>query len=147
VLALDLAEGMVERTRADLEAAGLRQVTCRVGDAEEPDAGPASWDVVLASLVLFFPPPHQQVIGSYRRLLRDGGRLAFSCFTDDDSRWKPVYDALVADLPEAQRGPHRPGEEGPFSGPEAMDAFLAQAGYRPLTTVEPITVRYPDDAS
>lgn len=145
VLALDLAEGMVSHLRADVERAGLHQVSCRVGDAEAPQVGPGDWDVVLASLVLFFLPDHQQAMRSYRELLRPGGRLAFSWFADDDPRWDPVFEALVAELPDAARGPRRPGQEGPFAGPEAMDGFLTHAGYRPVTRVQPVTVRFPDE--
>ena len=144
VLALDLAEGMVRRTRADVEAAGLDHVTCEVGDAEDPDVGPGSWDVVLASLVLFFLPRYDEAMRSYRRLLRPRGRLAFSWFADGDPRWDRVYEALVADIPEEQRGPRPPWEDGPLGGPGPMDAFLRDAGYRPTTTVEPVVVRFRD---
>jgi ubiquinone/menaquinone biosynthesis C-methylase UbiE len=147
VLALDLAEGMVARTREDLEAASLDHVTCRVGDAESPDVEPASWDAVLASLVLFFLPQHRQAIRSYRQLLSPRGRLAFSWFAGDDARWEPVFEALVADLPEAERSPRRTHEDGPFGGPTAMDSFLTHAGYTPVTHVETVTVRYPDEAT
>ena len=147
VLALDLAPGMVSRLRADLEQAGLRQVTCRVGDAEAPDAEPGAWDVVLASLVLFFLPDHEQAMRSYRDLLRPGGRLAFSWFAVDDDRWERVFEELVAELPPSSRSARRPGQDGPFASADAMDAFLRDAGYNPVTEVRPLTVRYPDDAT
>jgi ubiquinone/menaquinone biosynthesis C-methylase UbiE len=147
VLALDLAEGMVTRTRAEVAAAGLHQVTCELGDAEDPQVDPGSWDVVLASLVLFFLPRAEDAMRSYRRLLRPGGRLALSWFAGDDPRWDPVFESLLAEVPEDQRGPRRPGQEGPFRSREAMDAFLVGAGYRPVTVVEPVTVRYPNPAT
>lgn len=147
VLAMDLAEGMVSRLRAEVEQAGLRQVACLVGDAEDPQLEPAAWDVVLASLVLFFLPSHQDAMRSYRRLLRSGGRLAFSWFASEDPRWDPVFEALVAELPAASRGPRRPGQDGPFASPDAMAAFLTHAGYAPVTEVEPVVVRFPDEAA
>lgn len=147
VLALDLAQGMVSRLRADVEKAGLSQVTCRVGDAEDPGVETEAWDVVLASLVLFFLPDHQRAMRSYRELLRPGGRLALSWFAVEDTRWDPVFDELVAELPASSRSPRRPGQEGPFASPDAMDAFLRQAGYDPVTEVVPMTVRYADDAT
>lgn len=147
VLALDLAEGMVTRLRDDLEAMGLSQVTCRLGDAEAPDAEPDAWDVVLASLVLFFLPDLDGAVRSYRRLLRPGGRLAFSWFAVEDSRWDPVFDSLVAELPDDVRSARRPGLEGPFADREAMDTYLRQASFNPVTEVRPMTVRYADDAT
>ena len=145
VLALDLAEGMVARLRADVERAGLGQVRCEVGDAEAPDVGPGEWDVVLASLVLFFLPDHQGAMRRYRDLLRPGGRLALSWFAEEDLRWEPIFEELVAELPPESRGPRRPGQGGPFENPGAMDAFLRDAGYDPVTELRPLTVRYADD--
>ena len=147
VLATDLAEGMVSRLRDDVERIGLGQVTCRLGDAEAPDAEPGAWDVVLASLVLFFLPDLDRALGSYRDLLRPGGRLAFSWFAVEDTRWNPLFDSLVAELPEEVRGPRRPGLAGAFSGPDAMDAYLREASFNPVTDVRPMTVRYADDAT
>ena len=147
VLAIDLAEGMVSRLRAEVEQAGLSQVVCRVGDAEDPDVEPGAWDVVLASLVLFFLPNHQGAMRSYRRLLRPGGRLAFSWFAGEDPRWDPVFEELVDELPEAARGPRRPGQDGPFANPTSMADFLTDAGYTPVTEVQPVVVRFPDEAA
>ena len=138
---------MVSRLREDVERLGLSQVTCRVGDAEAPDVEPGSWDVVLASLVLFFLPDHEKAMRSYRDLLRPGGRLAFSWFAEEDPRWDPVFEELVAELPASARSARRPGEGGPFAGRDAMDAFLRDAGYNPVTEVRPLTVRYPDEDS
>ncbi len=147
VLAVDLADGMVSRLCADVAAAGLSQVECRVGDAEDPQVEPGSWDVLLASLVLFFLPNHQAAIRSYRRLLRPNGRLAFSWFAREEARWDPVFEALVAELPESARGPRRPGQDGPFANPQAMADFLTDAGYSSVTEVEPVAVRFPDEAT
>lgn len=146
VLAIDLAEGMVSRLREQVETAGLSQVTCRVGDAEAPDAEPGSWDVITASLVLFFLPNLEQAVQRYRQLLRPGGRLGFSWFADRDERWDRIYEALRHELPADQPGARRPGEGGPFSGLEAMDQFLTEAGYRPVRTqVRSLAIRYPDE--
>ena len=145
VHAIDLAPGMVERLRSDLDAAGQTHVTVAVGDAERPDVEPGSVDLVLASLVLFFLPDHQRAIRSYRDLLRPGGRLAFSWFGVEDHRWDPIFESLVAELPKESHGPRRPGAGGPFESQTAMDAFLTEAGWTPTTTLRPLTVFYPDE--
>lgn len=148
VLGLDLAPGMVEGLRARASAAGLANLECRVGDAEAPDVEPGAWDLVQASLVLFFLPDLRAALEAYRRLLRPGGRLAFSWFGRDDARWDPIYSALVADLPREQAGTKRPGSDGPFSGVAALDAFLVDAGYTDVHThLETVTVLYPDEES
>jgi SAM-dependent methyltransferase len=127
VLAIDLSERMVEGLRA--RAAHLPQLEARVGDAEDPDVEPGRWDVVQASLVLFFLPDVTSAVRRYRRLLRPDGRLAFSWFGADDQRWDPVDAALVADLPAEEHGPRRPQGTGQFASVAAMESFLHQAGY------------------
>lgn len=148
VLALDLAPGMVARLAEQSRAAGLAQVEVRIGDAERPEVDTAAWDVVQASLVLFLLPDAPGALRGFRHLLRPGGRLAFSWFGPEDDRWAAIHAALVAELPGEDRGPVRPGTDGPFASPEAMDAFLGEAGYVGATTVtEPTTVGYSDEAT
>lgn len=147
VLGLDLAPAMVEGLAARAAAAGLTQVEAKVGDADDPDAAEAAWDVVQASLVLFFLDDLGAALRRHRALLRPGGRLVHSWFLREDSRWDPVHAALVAEIPASAQGPRRPGG-GPFDGIEAMDATLAEAGYVEVRTeVREVGVTYPDAAA
>lgn len=146
VLGLDLAPRMVEGMLARARDAGLENVAARVGDAEAPDVDRAAWDVVQASLVLFFLPDCASAVRRYRELLRPGGRLGCSWFGREDSRWDAIYSSLVAELPAEEHGPKRPHEDGPFSGVEAMNAFLTDAGYVDVRTeLREFVVRYADD--
>lgn len=144
VLAIDLSERMVEGLRA--RAAHLPQLEARVGDAEAPDVEPGRWDVVQASLVLFFLPDVTSAVRRYRRLLRPDGRLGFSWFGADDHRWDPVDAALVADLPAEEHGPRRPQGTGQFASVAAMDSFLHEAGYLDVhTELVDTNVTYADE--
>ncbi|HEU4514176.1 MAG TPA: methyltransferase domain-containing protein [Nocardioidaceae bacterium] len=146
VLALDLAPRMVEGLAQRAAAAGLGHLEVRVGDAESPVAEPASWDAVLSGLCLFFLPDCGAAVRRYRDLLRPGGRLGVSWFGADDARWDPIYTSLVAELPAEQHGPKRPGSDGPFNSPAAMDAFLTEAGYVEVRTqLVDLTVVYADE--
>lgn len=148
VLGLDLAPRMVEGMLARARGAGLGNVAGRVGDAAAPDVDQGAWDVVQASLVLFFLSDCASAVRRHRDLLRPGGRLGCSWFGREDSRWDAIYSALVAELPAEEHGPKRPGEGGPFSGVEAMNAFLTEAGYVDVRTeLKEVVVRYVDDRS
>lgn len=147
VLCLDLAPRMVEGLAARAGAAGFEHVEAVVGDAESPDVEPGTWDVVQASLVLFFLPDCAAAVRRYLQLLRPGGRLGFSWFGKDDVRWDPIFDSLVAELPAEERGPKRPGAGGPFGGVDAMSSLLRDAGYTGVDTqLEELTVTYADEA-
>ncbi len=146
VLAVDLAPRMVDGLARRAAAAGLGHLEARVGDAEAPDAEPASWDAVMSGLCLFFLPDCGAAVRRYRDLLRPGGRLGVSWFGADDARWEPIYTALVAELPAEQHGPKRPGAPGVFDSPATMEAFLTEAGYVDVRTdLAELTVVYADD--
>lgn len=97
VLGLDVAPGMVRATAADLEREGIRHAEVRVADAMAlDDLSAASFDVAVSGLVLFFVPEPPVAVASLHRLLRPGGRLAFSSFAGRDERWQVVSELLVA---------------------------------------------------
>ncbi|MEH1128472.1 class I SAM-dependent methyltransferase [Micromonospora sp. CPCC 206061] len=89
-IGIDLAPGMVEATAAEARRRGLAHLHVQVGDAEAPDFPDASFDAVLAGLMLFFLPDAPAAVQAYARLLRPGGRLVLSTFTevsDADKEW------------------------------------------------------------
>lgn len=129
VLATDLAPAMVEAVRR--AAADLPWLRAEVGDAEEPPAGP--YEVVQASLVLFFLPDLDGALDRYRRALVPGGRLGFTWFGEPDPRWRPVFEALQADIPEQER-PRPPGSDGPFASVAAMHDHLTARGWSGVRT-------------
>lgn len=94
VVGTDLAPHMVELTAA--ATAHLPHVSVRLGDAQAPAFEPATFDVVTAGLVLFFLPDPPAALAAHRRLLRPGGRLAFSSFAAFDPRYLAAMKALAA---------------------------------------------------
>jgi ubiquinone/menaquinone biosynthesis C-methylase UbiE len=129
VVATDLAPLMVTLTGDEARERGLDQVTAQLGDAEAPDFGDAEFDVVLASLVVFFLPDPAAALGRYRRLLRAGGRLALATFPEQpDGPWSEVAGLLQSRLPGG-KAPNRPGDAGPLASPESLAAALRDAGF------------------
>jgi len=129
VLGIDLAAGMVERTRADAEARGLSTVRVEQRDAQEPGLPAASYDVVLSSLVVFFLPDPLAGVTAWRQAARDGGRLGITTFASrDDPRWGWLEELFPDRDPKATRFG---GDEGasPFASDERLHELLATAGW------------------
>jgi ubiquinone/menaquinone biosynthesis C-methylase UbiE len=144
VTGIDLSPAMVEVARAAAQQAGLT-ADVRVGDASEPDLPAASYDVVCASLVLFFLPDPLAALRKWRELLVEGGRLGISTFGAYTSEFKEVDAVFAPYLPPAMRDARTTGKAGPFSSDEGVEQLMAEAGLTDLRTVRSsISVRFAD---
>ncbi|MER7457982.1 methyltransferase domain-containing protein [Micromonospora sp. NPDC126480] len=134
VIGIDLAPAMVTLTAEDVTRAGLTHVNVRVGDAQQPDFPPGSFDAILAGLVVFLLPAPGQALHAYARLLRPAGRLAVSTLAGQDPAFVAAMDALAAHLP-ADRPRPAPGTD-PFADDCAIIATMAAAGLAVTTISE-----------
>lgn len=130
VLATDLAPAMVAGVRS--QSGDLPWLHAEVGDAEDPPPGP--WDVIQASLVLFFLPDLHTALGRYREALSPSGRLGLTWFGAGDDSWADVMGAIVGALPEDARPPRDTTSRGPFASVEALEAALVERGFRDVST-------------
>ncbi|MDX6224599.1 MAG: hypothetical protein QOE64_975 [Frankiales bacterium] len=135
VLGVDIAQGMVDATSAEIQRRGLQNVYLQVSDAQTlPGLPERAYDAVLCGLVAFFlPDPHAGVRRWYD-LLRPGGRLALSSFAGEDFRFKPAHDALAAFLPPGP--PMKPPGIESFASSDAVADLLSSAGYVDIGSVE-----------
>ena len=132
VRAIDLAPRMVEGLRS--LASGVPWLHAEVGDAEQPPPGP--WDVIQASLVLFFLPDLGGALDRYWEGLSARGRLGLSWFGAVDASWEQLYDLLVDPLPQDSRPPTNVAGQGPFGSVEALESLLREHGFRDVATTE-----------
>ncbi len=75
VIAIDMTEAMLGRTRAGARALGLTNVEARFGHAEALPVDDASIDVVISNGVVNLTPDKVAVMEEIRRVLRPGGRV------------------------------------------------------------------------
>ena len=75
VVAVDMTEPMLEKTRAGAQAMGLENVDCRLGYAEELPVEDGSIDVVISNGVINLCPDKVAVMTEIARVLRPGGRI------------------------------------------------------------------------
>jgi SAM-dependent methyltransferase len=99
---LDLTPALLERARQNAALAGL-PVAFREGDAEALPYPDASFDVVLSQFGHMFAPRPEVTVSEMLRVLRPGGRLAFSTWPPDD------YVGRIFTLAGRQLPPPPPG--------------------------------------
>jgi ubiquinone/menaquinone biosynthesis C-methylase UbiE len=134
VTGLDVSPRMVEAAVADAARAGIA-VDVRVGDAMAPDFSPDSFDVLAASLVLFFLPDPLAALRAWHALLVEGGRIGVSTFGPYDERWADRVDsALRAHAPQQTADARSTGRAGPFSSDDGMEQLLTEAGFAKIRT-------------
>ncbi len=75
VVAVDMTDEMLEKTRAGAAALGLDNVDVRQGYAEELSAEDASIDVVISNGVINLCPDKMAVMKEVHRVLKPGGRM------------------------------------------------------------------------
>jgi trans-aconitate methyltransferase len=147
VLGVDVSPAMVAATRDLAATAGLRQVEVAVGDAAALQV-PGRYDVVTASLVLFFLPDPAAALARWVSLLDEGGRIGITTFgeLDDASR---ALDALL--LPYAPAGlldPRTAGTQGPFASAGATTDLVRGSGVSEVEmSSEEVTLPFADVAA
>ncbi|MEV0900289.1 methyltransferase domain-containing protein [Actinoplanes sp. NPDC049802] len=135
VTGIDMAPAMVALTRA--ATAGLPQVAVQVGDGQSPDFPEGSFDAVTLGQVLFFLPDPEAALRAYHRLLRPGGRLAFSCFAAFDPRYREAMRTIAAhavDAPPQERLPAM------FDSDDTLRSAVDDAGFA-VPRIDQLTVR------
>jgi ubiquinone/menaquinone biosynthesis C-methylase UbiE len=149
LISTDLSAGMIDAARRGADARGLRNVEFRVMDAQQIDLPDESVDGVISRFgVMLMPDPGAAVRGA-RRVLRDGGRLAYAVWGPPDRNpWLTVLVGAVLQTGHAPPGdPFGPG--GPFSlaEPDANRALLDSAGFSKVQIEDiPGAMRYDDFA-
>jgi ubiquinone/menaquinone biosynthesis C-methylase UbiE len=145
VVGIDTAEPMLTRARQHAGEAGLGNTAFQHADAADPPFGPASFDAVLASMVIYLLPDPAAAIARWRELLRPGGALAFTWVIAEDPAWDPVFAAVDAFLPTGQEGWCAFTRRSPWNSAAAVEGMLPRAAYSVITTVvEPVVTRYRD---
>lgn len=127
VVGIDLSAKMADLTRVEAGTRGLANVTVAKGDAEWPDFADASFDAVLASLVMFLLPDAAAAVRRYAALLAPGGRFGFTTFGMQD----PSFDAAMRAIATFVPGdlPPRAERQGPFGSREGITDLVTANGF------------------
>ena len=120
--AIDVAPGMVEHLARD--TAHLTQVRVALGDATDPPTDGAPYDVLAASLVVFFLPDPPAALTRWRAITRPGGRLGVATFQPWFGAWKDLAALQPAAAPQ----------QSVFDGDAGVERLLTEAGYAEVRT-------------
>ena len=130
VLSTDFAPEMVDLARRYGEERGLTNVEYRVLDCERIDMDDDSVDGVVCRFAYMLMADPAMALGETRRVLRDGGPLAFAVWrTPDRNPW-----AAIPGMTLVQRGhvpPPEPGAPGIFAmgEKERIQELVTGAGF------------------
>lgn len=128
VTALDFSPAM-------LEMAGQRvpEATLVAGDASDTGLEGGVWDCVTVGFGILHVPDPAALLAEARRLLKPGGRLAFSTWLGPDvpSAVAWVFGAMARHGAKDIQLPPGPGPFD-FAGQAAAEAGLVAAGFRPV---------------
>ncbi|MGX6600856.1 class I SAM-dependent methyltransferase [Micromonosporaceae bacterium Da 78-11] len=130
VTGIDLAPKMIEQAAAR----GLPNLDLQVMDASAPTLPPASFDLVVSSLVVFFLPDPLAGLTAWRHLLAPDGRLAISTFGRQDPVWAAVDATFRPFLPPQMLDARTSGAAGPFSSDAGVEELVTAAGYCDVRT-------------
>ena len=141
----DLSPRMVDESRALTRDEGLDHVEVYEMDAQQPEPPTAGdgFDIVCASLVLFFLSDPAEALRRWRDLVRPGGRVGVSTFGPSTSAWRSIDDLFTPYLPPQLRDARTTGAEGPFGSDAGMEQLFREAGLAdPWTGTTDVPVRF-----
>lgn len=145
VVASDFVPEMVAVVEENVRKHGLSNVTCQQIDAEAIPFPEASFDRVTCRFGVMFFPDVPKALGEVRRVLKPGGRVAFTAWAPPDVN--PFFASGNGVL--AQHGLLTPPPpDAPnvfrFAKPGSLAAAMEAAGFQPVSErQQPISWRWP----
>jgi SAM-dependent methyltransferase len=142
VISTDLSPVMVEAARRR----GVANAEHRVMDMQQIDLPDSSVDAVVSRFGYMLAPDPGRALRETRRILRDGGRLAFATWAPAKRNpWATAYGPVLIEL--GLQEPPKPGEPGQFalSTEEEIGSLVRAAGFDAVTVTEvPVEYRFGD---
>jgi ubiquinone/menaquinone biosynthesis C-methylase UbiE len=130
LISSDFAPRMVEAARRVGDELGIRNADFRVLDAERLELGDASVDGAVCRFGYMLMGDPGRALRETRRVIRGGGRLAFSVFGGPERNpWMTLARGVMAE--RGHLSPPDPTEPGLFSlkDPDRIEALLREAGF------------------
>jgi SAM-dependent methyltransferase len=130
-LGLDLSAPMLEVARQLAAKAGVGNARFEQGDAQVYPLAPDRYDVVISKFgVMFFDDP-AAAFANIAAAVRQGGRLAFLCWQDDDHN--EMFGIPLRAFAECAQLPD-PARDGLFKDPRQVTELLSGAGWTDVRT-------------
>jgi ubiquinone/menaquinone biosynthesis C-methylase UbiE len=147
LISTDLSPRMVDAARRGGDARGLANIEFRVMDAQHLELPDGSVDAVLSRFGVMLMPEPGTALREAKRVLRDGGRLAYGVWGPPERNpWLTLFAGAMLQTGHAPGGDPF-GPSGPFSlaNPDDNRDLLDRAGFSDVRVEEIETAfRYDD---
>ena len=106
VVAADIAPALLDLARGKAEAQGIGNLELRVADMRALDYADESFDAVTCVFGVFFVPDREELVRSFWRLVKPGGRLAITTWGPDvlEPGSSAFWSSVEAVRPDLVRG-------------------------------------------
>ena len=128
IIAVDLAQDMLEQARQKITAAGITNIQLQLEDAEKLSFGDNSFDAAICASGIFFLPDMLAGLQEWRRVTQPGGVVAFSSFTSN--AFKPMSDIFNAQI--EKYGVQTKSVGGRLATPEMCLNLMIEAGFEEI---------------
>jgi ubiquinone/menaquinone biosynthesis C-methylase UbiE len=138
LISSDYSESMVEAARRGAAARGLKQVECRVMDAQSLDLPDGAVDAVLTRFGLMLVAEPSRALSEAHRVLRPGGRLAYAVWGRPDANpWIMLLASAVLQTGHVLGGdPFGPGGLFSLAEPERNRQLMTAACFAEVAVEE-----------
>lgn len=138
----DLSANMVATARRRGESLGISNVDYKVMDAEKMELADESVDAVVCRWGYMLMPHRDVALAETRRVLRRGGRLAFSVWAEaSENPFFTVPGSVLIDRGLFKPDPSTPNMFFTMSRPEIVTDLVTGAGFH-APTVERVELQY-----
>jgi SAM-dependent methyltransferase len=143
LISTDFAQGMVDAARRIGGELGLDNVEYQVLDAEQMDLETDSVDKVVCRWGYMLMADPGKALAETRRVLKDGGRLAFSVWTTPEQNMWAAIPGMVL-VGRGHLPPPEPGAPGIFAlGDEARLREVVEGAGFENPEIEQVEVKWP----
>jgi ubiquinone/menaquinone biosynthesis C-methylase UbiE len=133
VMAIDLAEGMLDRLQEKIDKFGIPNIDLHVMDASMLDFRREYFDHVVCSFGIFFLPDMSAGLREWARVTKPGGRVLFTVF--GKQAFQPMMELFIRRIENF--GVVAPDKDAPFAAmrladPEHCRDLLSGAGLKDI---------------
>jgi len=131
LLAVDVAEEMLEIGARAAREAGFENIDTQVMDGTNLEQPDSSFDAVICRFALMFFPDHVSALRGVNRVLHDGGRVSVVIYAvDGDPEW-----LAAASVVRSQVGlPDSPAADEDLGESDALRRALEEGGFHEIET-------------